>query len=108
MSSQFIQLEIEGGSGKSFSGYELLLMYLKFGGAILGSAARKTIKEKIRNYGTFVPPIMGHLPIAFEAVILYDYHSLSNETRSLPSSGTKTHELQDVIKRRARWPRYSN
>jgi hypothetical protein len=35
----------------------------------------------------------GHLPIVINAIILYDYHSLSNETRSLP------HGLQCVIKR---------
>ncbi|MFZ2097635.1 MAG: hypothetical protein WAV05_13460 [Anaerolineales bacterium] len=37
--------------------------------------------------GTTVPPTTGHLPIAIKAVILYDNHSLSNETRSLPGSG---------------------
>jgi hypothetical protein len=37
--------------------------------------------------GTYVPPTTGHLPIAFEAVILYDNHNLGNETRSLPGSG---------------------
>ena len=42
---------------------------------------------KMRICGTNVPPTTGHLPIAFEAVIIYDYHSLSNETRSLPISG---------------------
>jgi nicotinic acid mononucleotide adenylyltransferase len=36
--------------------------------------------NKMRFCGTFVPPTTGHLPIAFEAVILYDDYSLSNET----------------------------
>jgi hypothetical protein len=40
---------------------------------------------KMRIYGTNVPPATGHLPIAFKSEILYDRHSLSNETRSLPS-----------------------
>jgi hypothetical protein len=42
---------------------------------------------KMRICGTNVPLTTGHLPIVINAVILYDYHSLSNETRSLPGSG---------------------
>jgi len=42
----------------------------------------------MRVGGIIVPLTTGHVPIAINAVILYDYHSLSNETRSLPGSGT--------------------
>ena len=38
-------------------------------------------------FGTNVPPSTGHLPLVFQSVILYDNHSLSNETRSLPGPG---------------------
>jgi hypothetical protein len=37
--------------------------------------------------GTIVPLTTGYLPIPFEAKIVYDNHSLSNETQSLLGSG---------------------
>jgi len=43
--------------------------------------------SKCGIFGTGVPPLTGHLPLVFQSAILYDNHSLSNETRSLPNSG---------------------
>jgi hypothetical protein len=44
--------------------------------------------SKMQIFGTIVPPTTGHLPIAFEIGILYDSYNLSNETQSLPGSGS--------------------
>lgn len=43
--------------------------------------------SRIWLIGTSVQSSTGHLPIAFEAVIMYAIHNLSNEARSLPGSG---------------------
>jgi hypothetical protein len=43
--------------------------------------------NQLRFCGTFALPTAGHLPIANKAVILYDKHSLTNETRSQPDTG---------------------